>query len=261
MAPSLLESNSTHSTAESRSSNVEPHALHDDERSCQSDCSVGEVTQSSVSEGTRSDRPLISAVAASLSEKQQDISLAFASMVTKMAQMIEDKEAENEKLLGQFSPESQQKRQEQAEKCTKAVNAMAKKQAKIACQFENLILELEESNRQNDLERIQLKKQVAQMRERMQKMKLSIDRSGGKRNFSKPPGIPNRFRSSSGQHTYTPSVAETQATEAFSIKEISFSSTIVDVAEVRKTLNADSGTMSSLAEEHPAAGENVRFLL
>jgi hypothetical protein len=250
--------------------NVETHLIEDDDTSCHSDGSVGDITETSISDETETERVLTSAIAATISEKQQDISLAFASMVTKMALMIEEKETENERLLGHFSLESQQRRQEQAEKCTKAVNSMAKKQSKLARQFEKLILDLEESNRQKELERVQLKKQISQMKDRMQKMKISMNRhscynNGDRRNLvtgSKPPPIPTpRSRSCYVPSSCTPSVADTQITETFSIREISFSSTIVDVSELIKSSNDDAGTICSMSEDNQASGENVRFIL
>jgi hypothetical protein len=247
----------------------------DDDRSVQnSDCSVGEKTETSIMDETESDRQQASAQAASLCEQQQDISLAFASMVTKLALLIDEKETENERLMGQWSQQSQQKRSEQADKCTNAVNAMAKKQAKLARQVEKIVIQLEESNRQKDLERVQLKKQLSQMKEKMRRMKNNVcgSYSGGYRSsLNKPPGIPtpkSRTSTSNGiqssRNFGSPSVAGTQETEVFSIKEISFSSTIVDVTAMMSNNDVndiDTTGSTSFSVKDEGSVENVRFLL
>ena len=247
----------------------------DDERSYvngnNSDCSVGDITETSITDETHEDRPRASVLASSLSEQQQDISLALASMVTKMAIVLDTKETENERLLGRYSEESQKERQGKSEKYTKAVNAMAKKQAKLARQFEKLVADLEESNRQKDLERVQLKKQVSTMKERIQQLKASSSSNGRRFSSSKPPGLPKpksrHGKPSHHHHHYgSPSEAGTLSTEAFSITEISFSSTVVDVTAIMSNhessmTSMEASSTSCTMDSIPATGENVRFLL
>lgn len=250
----------------------------DDCRSYHSDCSVGDITETSISDETESERQLVSALATTLVAQQQDISDAFATMVSKMAFMIDEKETENERLQGKFSEESQQRRQEQAEKCTKAVNSLAKKQAKISRQLEKLVFQLEESNREKDLERVQLKKQVQSMKERMQKMKSSLDLSSSSRGInvtknrlSRPPsGRSQSFRVQpqlpqehyivmNESATPEPSCSRPEACDV--PREISFMSTIVDISEMTKLGNNDDTTVSSSMDDLQNTGDNVRLIL
>jgi hypothetical protein len=239
--------------------------IHDD-HSCLSDFSVGDITETSISDETPSEKQRMTALATSLSEKQQGISWAFAGMVTKMAALIDEKETENERLIGYESKESQRRRQEQADKCTNAVNAMAKKQARITKQFQKIIAQLEVQNQHKDEERVQLKKQIAQMREKMKKLKAfaAVERSsatGGthKHSFSQRPPRPSIAPSKTSEHPSNPASpndTSTHATEPFSIKEIAFSSTIVDIAAITEDIDN-----VSISSNHEYAGENVRLLL
>jgi hypothetical protein len=241
-----------------------------------SDCSVGDITETSISDETASERQFVSAIAATLVAQQQDISTSFSTMVSKMAFMIDEKESENERIQGKFSLESQQRRQEQAEKCSKAVNSLAKKQAKISRQLEKLVLQLEESNRQKDLERTQLKKQLSSMKERMYKMKSSLDISnssrginGPKNRMSRPPlptGRNTSFRLTKTeqplQNFGSTNEYPRDSCDEYSIpREISFVSTVVDVAEMTKRINNDETTESSSMDDLIATGECVRLFL
>lgn len=261
---------------------------YDDCRSYHSDCSVGDITETSITDETESKQQLMSTLAMSLVTQQQEISEAFATMVAKMAFMIDEKETENERLQGKFSLESQQRRQEQAEKCTKAVNSLAKKQAKLSRQLEKMVVQLEELNREKDFERVQMKKQMAAMKERIQKIKKSsLDISNSSRGINGPKnrlmmkpqqttGKAASFRLPKTEH---PRLAldhfeimnhsAGSPTEDYNLprdhdipREISFVSTIVDVSEmVTKYVNNDDTTVSSSMDEIQPTGENVRLIL
>lgn len=271
MAPTNKIEDIVVSTRDTLENEVESFTNFDD----QSDCSVGAGSVTSITQDEMSEHPMYSELASKLSTKQEEISLAFAGMVSNMAVMINEKETENERLLGHDPTESHAKRQEQVDKCTKAVTAMAKKQAKLARQFERLVNQLEEQNREKESELVRLKKHVTEMKNRMSKIKGSSERNlispASRRHLSlqgssalqRTPLSPKAgaMRSASFKQSGTDKLSicldeATEHTEAFTIKEISFTSTIVDIEEMMSRMNDES--LSNFSE---TAGDNVRLIL
>jgi hypothetical protein len=249
--------------------NADDRLYHDDNNDARSDGSVGEVTETTISEATP-EALRYTALVKTMSEKQQGISWAFAGMVQKMSKTVKDGKSDSDE-------KADKKHADIVERAT----YMAKKQARISRQLEKLVERLEMEARQKDLESARLKREMRKMKEQMKKLKKeaatgssedsAASHSEAKSGVKSAPVVGEKDtaekklkKTHSSRHARPKSLAhpprsspksaqgsvQSLNTDIFAIKEISFTTTTIDVSEVNEDLDEDLDT-----------GDNVRMML
>lgn len=251
----------------------------------------GDITETTVSHETP-EKQRMSALIHTMAEKQLGISEAFCGMIHSMSKLVVDATATaaasdsndnaNEPSKSKSNIISITKRAKKCKEFEEQAVIMANKQARIAQQFEALVFRLEQEaidreaanqrlTRQLHMARMMLKEEAGIVLADMDVAEPVPPRSPSK--VQGPPKTvrPHHSRRHSPSQTEHPSSV---SSEIFSIKEISFCHTVVDVGEMTG-LEEPSFSHDSTQEETPqeaittrkrptaaaAAYDNLRLIL
>jgi small-conductance mechanosensitive channel len=214
-----------------------------------SDASVGEATVTSVSELPNKSQRL-SALTHTMAEKQEGISMSFQHMISKLAKMVDPKDKKRSKKAAEYK---------------QLAASAAKKQVRIAHQFESLVARLEQEAIDKEREMAELMRQLAALKAKIkgghevttaETEDLTMDYSTPKRkNSDRSRNLPPRTRHGRSSN----SVKSNATSEMFPIKEISFSNTVVDVADHLDEVANHLDELESKESGH--TGDLVRMLM
>jgi hypothetical protein len=228
-----------------------------------SETSVGDITETTVSFETTPEKQRMSALTHTMAEKQLGISESFIGMIHSMTKLVAEAEGSSNKK------DTSIKRSKACKEMEEHAAAMAKKQARIAQQFETLVFRLEQEVLDRDATNQRLTRQLKMARMMLKdEAGIELEDVSATKKKTQPPRSPSKRpprtvrRGTSSQSSPALSI---QSSEIFSIKEISFSNTVVDVSEMNLGQHLEDVTLSEDTNEEDKqqlnVGDNLRLIL